>query len=131
MEKPWSSKRISDVTENFPSWWQHAIAIEYLPCRDYSKGERIGEIDFSLISAEQLSQALNDHSIVAYGQVVQNVQQETFHSRNLLGLISGIGKPIVDGDKDALIPHGIVSKHHFPWLTNPITVIDPIEDFNS
>lgn len=119
------------MTENFPSWWQQAICIEYLSCRDYSKGERIGEIDFSLVSAEQLAQALKDHSIVAYGQIVHNVNQETFRSRNLLNLLSGIAKPIVDGDKEALIPHGIVSKYHFPWLTNPVNVVDPIEDFNS
>lgn len=119
------------MTEKLPLWWQQAICIEYLPCRDYSRGERIGEIDFSLISADQLKQALKEYSIVAFGQIVQNVDQVTFHSRNLLNLFSGIAKPIVNGDKEALIPYGVVSKYSFPWLTNPINVVDPIEDFNS
>lgn len=119
------------MKEEFPSWWQQAVCIEYLPCRDYSKGSRISEFDFSRIRADQLATALKDHSIVAFGRIVHNVDEATFHTRTLLNLFSGVAKPIVNGDKGAIIPQGVVSKYHFPWLINPITEVDPIEDFNS
>lgn len=114
-----------------PDWWKEAIAIEYLSCRDYTKGDRIGEFDFNLVSSQELEEALSTHKIVSYGQIIQNIDPATFKSRSLLSLVSPITKPIVNGDSEAIIPQGVVSKHHFPFLGNPINVVDPLEGFNS
>lgn len=114
-----------------PVWWKQAVTIEYLPCRDFRKGNRIGHIDFSLVSSDQIEAAANAHRIVAYGTVVHNVNVGTFQSRNMLTLVSPIVTPLVDGDEPAIIPHGLVSKYHFPWLINDINVVDPIESFQA
>jgi hypothetical protein len=114
-----------------PSWWKEAIAIEYLPCRDFKKGSRLAEINFALLSEDQINQAINSHKVVSYGQIIQNVDPATFRNRTLLSLFSPIVRPIVNNDVPAVIPNGIVSKHHFPFLGNPINVFDPIETFNS
>lgn len=114
-----------------PKWWRSAIAIEYLECRDFSKGDRIAQIDFSLVNQEQINTAVATHKIVCYGVLVHNVDEVTFKTRTLSNLLSGIAKPIVDGDKEAIFPHGLVSDYHFPLLTNPINVVDPIESFGS
>lgn len=117
--------------EYIPNWWRQAVTIEYLPCRDFRKGDRIGQIDFSLVSPEQVDTAVDTHQIVAYGTVFHNVDVDTFRSRSALNLVSPIVKPLVDGDAAAIIPHGLVSKYHFPFLGNPVEVVDPIESFNS
>jgi hypothetical protein len=114
-----------------PSWWKEAIAIEYLPCRDFKKGTRLAEINFALLSEEQINQAISSHKVVSYGQIIQNVDLATFRNRMLMSLFSPIVRPIVNNDAQAIIPNGIVSKHHFPFLGNPINVCDPIENFNS
>ena len=114
-----------------PYWWKEAIAIEYLSCRDYTKEGRIGKFDFNLFSEEELKEALLTHKIVSYGQIIQNVDAATFKSRTLLSLVSPISKPIVNGDPEAIIPQGIVSEHHFPFIGNSINIVDPIENFNS
>lgn len=114
-----------------PSWWKEAIAVEYLPCRDFTKGNRIAEINFDLVSEDQINEAIMLHKVVSYGQIIQNVDPATFRVRTLMSLFSPIAKPIVNGDSPSIIPNGIVSKHHFPFLGNPINVCDPIETFNS
>lgn len=114
-----------------PSWWKEAISIEYLPCRNFKKGDRIAEIDFSLVSESQISEAMEQYKVVSYGHIIHNVDPVTFRSRTLNNLVNPIAKPIVNGDAPAIIPNGIVSKHHFPYLLNSINVCDPIEDFNS
>jgi len=114
-----------------PSWWREAIVIEYLSCRDFTKGERIAKFDFSLVSEEQIIEALKIHKIVSYGQIFQNVDPATFQSRSIMNLLGSVAKPIVNQDAAAIIPNGVVSKNHFPWLINPISVVDPIESFNS
>lgn len=48
-----------------------------------------------------------------------------------MSLFSPVVKPLVNQDVQALIPHGIVSKYHIPFLTNPIDACDPIESFGS
>lgn len=117
--------------KNIPNWWKQAIAIEYLPCRDFLKGDRISQFDFSLITEEQLEDAINRHKIVSYGMIIHNVDPRTFQQKAILGLIGGVTKPIVDGDSAAIIPNGVVSRNHFPNLVNPIEVCDPLETFNS
>lgn len=117
--------------ENIPKWWKQAIAIEYLPCRDYLKGDRISQFNFNLITKEQLKEAINKYKIVSYGRIVQNVDPITFQQKTMLGLIGGVTKPIVEGDSAAVIPNGVVSKNHFPNLLNSIDVCDPLETFNS
>ncbi|WP_175701285.1 hypothetical protein [Burkholderia ambifaria] len=117
--------------QNYPAWWREAIAIEYLPCRNYREGERIGRIDFGLVSDDAWKQALTTHRIVSYGTLVHNVDLDTFRSRALHNLFSPVVVPLVDGDSEAIIPRGQVSHHHFPWLTNNIHVSDPIEGFHS
>ncbi|TMO57115.1 hypothetical protein [Pseudoalteromonas phenolica] len=117
--------------ENIPNWWKQAIAIEYLPCRDYLKGDRLSQFDFSLVTKEQLEEAINKYKIVSYGKVIHNVDPRTFQQKRMLGLLGGVTKPIVEGDSAAIIPNGIVSKIHFPNLVNPIDVCDPLETFNS
>ncbi len=114
-----------------PDWWKQAIAIEYLPCRDYLKGDRLSQFDFSLITNKQLEDAIKEHKIVSYGTIIHNVDPRTFQQKTILGLIGGVTKPIVEGDSDAVIPNGVVSKNHFPNLVNPIDVCDPLETFNS
>ncbi len=114
-----------------PDWWKKAVAIEYLPCRDYSKGERISQFDFDLITNEQLEEAVAQYKIVALGTVIHNVNPLTFQIKSLGGLVGGVSLPIVEGDSEAVIPNGIVSKHSFLQLTNPIDVCDPLESFNS
>ncbi|MFX1670697.1 hypothetical protein PWR63_00010 [Paraburkholderia sp. A2WS-5] len=116
---------------NYPDWWRDAIAIEYLPCRNYREGERIGRIDFGLVSDDAWTQALTTHRIVSYGTLVHNVDPDTFRSRLAHSLFSPVVVPLVDGDSKAIMPHGQVSPHHFPWLTNDIHVADPIEGFHS
>lgn len=114
-----------------PDWWHKALAVEYLPCRDYTKGDRIAKIDFSMITKSMIEDATARHKIVAFGTLIQNVDPATFQARSVLSLISPIAKPVINKDKLAIIPNGRVSKHHFPQLTNPIDVCDPIETFNS
>lgn len=116
--------------ENIPKWWKQAIAIEYLPCRDYSKGDRLSKFDFNLITKEQFEEAISKHKIVSYGTIIHNVNPMTFHQKTVTGLIGGVTKPIVEGDSAAVIPNGVVSKNHFPNLVNPIDVCDPLETFN-
>ncbi len=116
---------------NIPSWWKEAIAIEYLPCRDFKKGTRLAEINLDLLSEEQINEAIKFYKVVSYGRIFQNIDPATFCNRTLISLFSPIFKPIVDNDVSAIIPNGIVSKHHFPFLNNPINVCDPIETFNS
>lgn len=118
-------------TPYIPSWWPQALAVEYLPCRDFTKGERISKVDFSMISKDMIDSAIAQHKIVAFGTLIQNVDPATFQARSVLALVSPITKPVVNQDKDAIIPNGIVSKHHFPQLVNAIDVCDPIESFNS
>lgn len=115
----------------YPDWWRTAIAIEYLPCRNYGEGDRIGRFDFSLVSDDAWTAALNTHRIVSYGTLVHNVDPETFRSRAAHSMFSPVIVPLVDGDSDAIMPHGRVSRHHFPWLTNDLDVADPIENFHS
>jgi hypothetical protein len=114
-----------------PDWWKKAIAIEYLSCRDYTRGERIGKFNFELISDQDLEEALSVNKVVSYGYIIQNIDPDTFRNRALLSLASPIVKPIVNGDSDAIIPQGVVSKHHFPFTGNSIDTVDPIESFNS
>ncbi|UQO35521.1 hypothetical protein [Burkholderia cepacia] len=116
---------------NYPSWWRDAIAIEYLPCRNYREGERIGRIDFGLVPDDAWTQALTTHRIVSYGTLFHNVDPDTFRSRTLHNLFSPVAVPLADGDSEAIMPHGQVGQHHFPILTNSIHVADPIESFNS
>ena len=116
---------------DMPTWWKQAVTIEYLPCRDFRKGDRIGHIDLSLVSSDQVEAAANAHRIVAYGTLIHNVNITTFQARNMLNLVSPIVMPLVDGDRSAIIPHGLVSKYHFPWLINEINVADPIETFQA
>lgn len=118
-------------TDYMPSWWPEAIAIEYLSCRTFKDAARIGTIDFSLVDKAELAKALIDKKIVSYGTLIQNVDPQTFQSRSIMGLISTVARPIVDRDSAAILPNGVVSRHHFPWLANPINSCDPIESFNS
>lgn len=116
---------------NFPDWWLQAIAIEYLECRDFTKGDRLGLIDFSLVKKSDLDKALKEYKIVSYGTLIHNVAPEVFQVRTLHSLFNPVTKPIVNGDEFAVQPHGIVSNTHFPFLGNPIDVVDPIESFGS
>lgn len=120
------------VKESYvPEWWFQALAIEYLPCRDFSKGDRIGEFDFSRVTQEMFHAAFLEHSIVCYGTVVHNVDSATFRARSLFSLFSPVIRPMVNNDEHAIFPHGVVSEYHFPSLINPIDVCDPIESFGS
>jgi hypothetical protein len=123
--------RTFNLEQSVPKWWREAIALEYLECRDFSKGTRIAKIDFSLVSQDQIDDALKKHRIVCHGVLVHNVDEATFRTRTAANLFSSIARPIVNGDKEAIFPQGLVSNHHFPWLANPIEVIDPIEEFGS
>lgn len=114
-----------------PLWWKEAIAIEYLPCRDFTKGDRLGEIDLSLISEQQFDNAFQTWNIVAYGCIIHNTDRATFQNRLLTRLFSSVSRPIVDQDSTAIIPHGLVAQYNFPFLANPINVCDPIETFNA
>jgi len=116
---------------DIPSWWREAIAIEYLPCRDFKKGTRLAEINFALLSEDQINQAISSHKVISYGRIIQNVDPATFRSRMLRSLFSPTFRPIAHIDSEAVTPNGIVSKYHFPLLGNPINVCDPIEGFNS
>lgn len=114
-----------------PNWWEEAIAIEYLPCRDYLKGDRLSQFDFSLITNTQLEDAIKKHKIVSYGVIIHNVDPRVFKQKTISGLIGEATKPIVESDLDAVVPNGVVSKKYFPSLLNPIEVYDPLETFNS
>ncbi|MBM4801074.1 hypothetical protein HYO24_21985 [Vibrio parahaemolyticus] len=117
---------------DLPSWWKEAISIEYLDCRDFTHKEgRFGKFDFEMVDQLELEHALRQYKVVSYGQLIQNTDPKTFSARMVMGLVSPITKPIIDGKINEIIPNGVVSKHHFPFLGNSIDVVDPIEGFNS
>jgi hypothetical protein len=114
-----------------PTWWHQALAVEYLPCRDFSKGDRIAAFDFSRVTKEMMTACFLEHSIVSFGTVVHNVDSATYSARSLFSLFSSVVRPVVNKDKFAIYPQGVVSEYNFPHLTNPIDVCDPIESFGS
>ena len=114
-------KKTTFNVSDIPPWWIEAIAIEYLPCRNYMEGDRIAKIDFSLINQNQIEKAIKNHNIVSYGKIFQNVNPQVFQDRTLLTFSPNpITKPMIEGDIKAIIHQGVVSKFHFHLLDNPI-----------
>ena len=111
---------------NIPKWIRNAFSIEYLDCRKYTKEYKLSVFDFTQIREEDLKTVIADKKIVCYDRLCHNILESDMNLRWVVAQIGGPKKPI-SNDMDEIIPHGLVSKYHFPYSQeDQILQSDPI-----
>lgn len=111
-----------------PRWWVEAIAIEYTKCREYATGDDIWTFNFDKLLEKDLEEAVRSHHVVVYGILIHNVIPGLYGTRFIRSLHTRI-PPFVEELND-IVPEGLVSEYHFPFLTNSIDVWDPKLSFS-
>ena len=113
-----------------PDWWQTAIAIEYLDCRDYAGPEEIWAFNFERLIPDETRRAMKERKVVIHGTIFHNVQKLTWQTRVVGKLLSSVPVALSFTPED-LIPEGPVSPYHFPFVGNTYSVWDPKLDLSS
>ena len=112
-----------------PAWWQTAIAIEYLDCRDYAGPEEIWVFNFDRLRPGEMRRAIKERKVVTHGTIFHNVHEFTLRTRAVGRFVSPVPVTLSVTQEDA-VPEGPVSPYHFPFLGNPVSVWDPKLDLS-
>ena len=108
---------------NLPLWWVEAIAIEYTECREYATCDDIWTFNFDKLLEKDLEEAVRSHHVAVYAVLIHNIVPGVYGTRFIRSLHTRI-PPLVE-ERNDIMPEGLVSEYHFPFLTNSIDVWDP------
>jgi len=115
-------------SKNVPAWLVHALAIEYLDCREYALPPTVWKFNFGRVESSQLGALVRGPAVVFTSPV--------FHNYKLLPaaitarLVSNVPMPPALDVRD-LVPEGPVSSYHVAGIDNPPEVWDPKLNFST